>query len=64
MGGDRRLHEPQQTIWCTRSWSFHTVRGGIDRVDNRFRLRLIGVVDIGKVFCSEDGIVRILPGCR
>ena len=33
------------------------MRGGIDRVDNRFRLRLIGVVDIWEAFCSEDGIV-------
>ena len=64
MGGDRQLHEPQQTIWCTSSWVSHTVRGGIDRGDNLFRLRLMGVIDIRKVFCSEDGIVRTLPGCR
>ena len=48
--------------WCTRSWGFHTVCGGIVRGDNCFRLRLIGVVDIRRVFCFEDGVVRILPG--
>ena len=36
---------------------FHTVRGYIVQEDNRLRLRLIGVVDITKAFCSEDGIV-------
>ena len=49
--------------WCTRSWGFRTVRGGIVRGDNRFRPRLIGVVDIRKAFCSEDGIVYP-PGAR
>ena len=43
--------------WCTCSWNFHTVRGGAVRGDNRFRPRKIGVVDIRKAFCSEDGIV-------
>ena len=43
--------------WCTRNWGFHIVRGGIVRGDNRFRPRLIGVVDMTKAFCSEDGIV-------
>ena len=28
--------------------SFHTVRRGIDRGDNRFRPRLVGVVDVWK----------------
>ena len=63
MGGDRRLHEPQQQ-WCTRSWGLHTVRGGIVRGDNRFRLRLFRVVNVWKVFFSDDGIVWIAPGCR
>ena len=61
MGGDRRLHEPSQQ-WCTRSWGFHTVRGGIVREDNRFHPRII---------CSrrcKEGVLfrwdRILPGCR
>ena len=35
---------------------FHTVRGGIVRRGNRFRPRIIGVVDVRKTFCSEDGI--------
>ena len=43
--------------WCTRSWGFRVVRGGIFRGNNRFRPRLIGVVDIKKAFVSEDGIV-------
>ena len=54
------LTNPSQQ-WCTRSWGFHTVRGGIVRGDNRFRPRIIGVVNIRKAFCSED---RILAGCR
>ena len=47
--------------WCTRHWGFHAVRGGIVRGDNRFRPRIIRVVDIRKAFCSEDGIVYF-PG--
>ena len=43
--------------WCTPSWAFRVVRGGIFRGNNRFRPRLIGVVDIKKAFVSEDGIV-------
>ena len=39
---------------CTRSWGFHTVRGGVVRGD-RFRPRLIGAVDIRKESGSEDG---------
>ena len=35
-GGDRPLHVPQQTIWGTRSWGFHTVRGGIDPGNQHF----------------------------
>ena len=35
---------------------FHTVRGGIVRGDDRFRPRIIGVVDARNAFCSEDGI--------
>ena len=44
--------------WCTRSWGFHTVRGGIIRGGNRVRCRIIGVVDIRKAFCSVDGIAH------
>ena len=33
------------------------MRGGFIRGDNRFRPGLIGVADIRKAFCSEDGIV-------
>ena len=43
--------------WCTRSWGVHMVRVGIVRGGHRFRPRLIGVVDIRKAFCPEDGIV-------
>ena len=34
----------------TPRWSIHTVRGGIDPVDHRFRPRFVGVVDVGKDF--------------
>ena len=57
MGGDSRIHEPQLATIVYPQLGFHTVPAGIVRGDNRFSPRLIGVVDIRKVFCSEDGIV-------
>ena len=61
MSGDRRLQERQPTMVYPQLGFPHRVwryRPG----DNCFRLRLIGVVDIRRVFCFEDGVVRILPG--
>ena len=43
--------------WCTHSWGFYTIRGGIVQEDNCFRPRFIGVIEIWKAFCSEDGII-------
>ena len=45
----RWLHEPQSAItqW---GWGFHTLRGGIDPGDLRFRPRVVGVVEIWKDF--------------
>ena len=31
-------------------WGFHTMGGGIDPVDHRFRPRFVGVVDVWKNF--------------
>ena len=27
-------------------WDFHTVRGGVDPEDHRFRLQVVGVLDV------------------
>ena len=35
-------------------WGFHTLRGGINPGDLRFRPRVVGVVDIWKGFWSGD----------
>ena len=40
----------------TLGWGFHTVQGRVIRGANRFRPRIIGLVDIRKAFRSEDGI--------
>ena len=34
--------------WCTLSWGFHTVWGGIDPWDHRLGFRVVGVVDLWK----------------
>ena len=31
-------------------WNFHTLRGGIDHGHLRFRPRVVGVVEMGKIF--------------
>ena len=62
-GGVRRLHQLQQKM-VSPQLGFPHRAGGIVRGDNSFRLPSIGVVDTRKGFCSEDGIIRILPGCR
>ena len=36
-------------------WGFHTVRGGIDPGDHRFRPRDVGFVDVWKYFWPGDG---------
>ena len=35
-------------------WGFHTLRGGIDPGDLRFRPRVVGVVEMWKDFQYED----------
>ena len=35
-------------------WGFHTLRGGIDPGDLRFRPRVVGVVEMWKVFRSGN----------
>ena len=35
-------------------WGSHTLRGGIDPGDLRFRLRVVGVIEIWKYFESGD----------
>ena len=49
------------------SWGFHTVRGGIDPGDRRFRPRVVGVVDVWKIFYAgmgpyPPGVVLAHPG--
>ena len=60
-GGTRRWPEgqlsprsasmsPSKSAITQRGWGFHTVRGGIDPGNIRFRPRVVGVVDIWKDF--------------
>jgi len=46
---------PSQSATSQWGWSFHTVRGGIDPGDLRFRPRVVGVVEIWKNCWSGDG---------
>ena len=48
-------HEPQPISEQPVGLGFHTVRGGIDPEDHRFRPRIAGVVDICKDLWSGDG---------
>ena len=47
----------------TPGWGVHTVGGGIDLGDHRFRPRFVGVVMYGKIFLIR-GWDPILPGWR
>ena len=38
-------------------WGFHTVQGGIDPGNRRFRPRHVGIVGVWKYFGSGDGIL-------
>ena len=51
----RWLHEPHPISNQLVGWGFHTLRGGIDPEDLRFRPRVVGVVEILKNFSSGDG---------
>ena len=44
------LNQPGQ--W---GWNFHTIRGGVDSRDVRFRLRVVGFIDVRNYFLSGDG---------
>ena len=46
----RWLHDLQPISNHPLGWGFHTLRGGIDPGDLRFRLRVVGVVEIWKDF--------------
>ena len=37
---------PNQSAIGLRGWGFHTVRGGFDSGDHRFRPRVVGIVDV------------------
>ena len=50
----RWLHEPHPISNKPVGWGFHTLQGGIDPEDLRFRARVVGVVEIWKDFCSGD----------
>ena len=39
-----------QSATGQRGWGLHTVRGGFDPIDHRFRPRVVGVVDVGRYF--------------
>ena len=41
-------------------WGFHTFRGGIDPGDNRFRPRVVGVVEVWRDSSSGDGNLSCL----
>ena len=47
----RRLHETATNEW---GWGFHTVRGGIDPADLRFRPKDVGVTRMLKDVSSGD----------
>ena len=40
------LSSPSQLAIGRRGWGFHTMRGGFDPGDHRFRPRVVGVVDV------------------
>ena len=46
---------PSQSATSLWGWGFHTVRGGIDPGDLRFRRRAVGVVDERKDFLTGGG---------
>ena len=54
----------------TPGWGFHTMRGGIDQGEHRFRPRLVGVVVYGNIYDPGTGyyplrVAKVLrsPGC-
>ena len=49
------MNPSPQLIVYTRSWGYHTVRGGMVPGDQRLCPLSIGVVDIWKDFSSRDG---------
>ena len=46
---------PSQSASGRRGWGFHTVRGGFDPGDHRFRRWVVGVVDVWRDFGTGDG---------
>ena len=53
---------PSQSAITQLGWGFHTLRGGIDPRNLRFRPRVVGVVEIWKDFQPGDGNLSS-PGC-
>ena len=45
---------PSQLATSQLGWGFHTLQGGIDPEDLRFRPRVVGVVEIWKDFSPGD----------
>ena len=45
--GSTNLSQSAASQW---GWGFHTVRGGIDPGDHRFRPRIVGVIEVWKDF--------------
>ena len=41
---------PSQSAIGRQGWGFHTVRGGFDPGDHRFRPQVVGVVDVWRDF--------------
>ena len=53
---------PRQSAIGRWDWGFHTVRGGVNPGDHRFRPGVVGVVDVMERFLNL-GSGPILPGC-
>ena len=55
---------PSQTAIGQWDWGFHTLRGGFDPGDHRFRPQVVGVVRVWKYILLIRGWEHILPGVR
>ena len=51
---------PSQSVISQRVWGLHTVRGGIDPGDHRFRPRFVGGADVWKDY--DQGMGPYPPG--
>ena len=53
---------PSQSAISRWGWGFHTVRGGVDPADHRFRPRVVGFVEVYRD--SEPGMGTFPPRVR